>query len=42
MVNHEAGGYVAGIAAGSGVERFWSMLKRGIVDTYHRVLRKRL
>ena len=42
LVSREAGGYVAGIAASSGVENFWSMLKRGIVGTYHRVSRKRL
>ena len=42
VVNHEAGEYVNGIATTNGVESFWSMLKRGIIGTYHQVSRKHL
>ena len=42
-MNHEAGEYVTGLGATTnGVESFWSMLKRGIVGTYHQISRKHL
>ena len=42
VVNHEAGEWCEGIATTNGVESFWSMLKRGIVGTYHQISRKHL
>ena len=42
-IYHEAGKYVTELGATTnGVESFWSMLKRGIVGTYHQVSRKHL
>ena len=34
-VNHSASQYVRGQAHTNGIESFWSMLKRGIVGTFH-------
>ena len=41
-VNHSAGEYVRGQAHMNGVESFWSMLKRGIVGTFHHLSPKHL
>ena len=41
-VNHSAGEYVRGMAHTSGVESFWSMLKRGYQGTFHHFSEKHL
>ena len=41
-VNHSAGEYVRGQAHCNGMESFWSMLKRGIVGTFHHLSPKHL
>ena len=41
-VNHSAKEYVRGVAHTNGVESFWSMMKRGIVGTYHKISAKHL
>ncbi|MCY4085999.1 MAG: IS1595 family transposase [Actinomycetia bacterium] len=42
VVNHQAGEYATGPASTNAVEPFWSMLKRGIVGTYHHISVKHL
>ena len=41
-VSHSVSEYVRGMAHTNGVESFWSMLKRGLMGTYHQVSRKHL
>ena len=41
-VNHRAGEYVKGDAHVQGMESFWSMMKRGVYGTYHRLSEKHL
>ena len=42
MVNHAAHEYVHGTVHTNTIEGFWSLLKRGVVGTYHNVSRKYL
>lgn len=37
IVKHSAGEYVNGVAHTNGVEGFWSLLKRGVIGTFHYV-----
>ena len=41
-VSHSVSEYVRGMAHTNGVESFWSMLKRGLIGTYHQVSAKHL
>lgn len=41
-LNHRAGEYVHGAIHTNTIEGFWSILKRGVVGTYHQVSRKYL
>ena len=41
-VSHGVSEYVRGMAHTNGVESFWSMLKRGLMGTYHQVSAKHL
>ena len=41
-VNHREGEYVRGLVHTNNMESFWSLLKRGIVGTYHNVSKKYL
>ena len=41
-VSHGVSEYVRGMAHTNGVESFWSMLKRGLLGTYHQVSAKHL
>ncbi len=41
-VNHREGEYVRGVVHTNNMENFWSLLKRGIVGTYHNVSKKYL
>ena len=41
-IKHSAGEYVDGMAHTNGIESFWSMLKRGLIGTYHHVSPKHL
>ncbi len=41
-VKHRRGGYVRGVVHTNSMENFWSLLKRGIVGTYHNVSKKYL
>ena len=42
MVNHSAGEYVCGAIHTNTIEGFWSIVKRGIVGTFHKVSKKYL
>jgi len=41
-VSHREGEYVRGIVHTNSMENFWSLLKRGIIGTYHNVSKKYL
>jgi len=41
-VNHREGEYVRGIVHTNSMENFWSLLKRGVIGTYHNVSKKYL
>lgn len=41
-VNHSAGEYVRGLAHTNGVEGFFSLLKRGVVGTFHHISEQHL
>jgi transposase-like protein len=42
VIRHSGGEYVRGIVHTNSIESFWSLLKRGIVGTYHNVSKKYL
>ena len=42
IVRHREGVYVRGNVHTNNIESFWSLLKRGVVGTYHNVSRKYL
>jgi hypothetical protein len=42
MVNHGAGNYVLGAVHTQTIEGFWSLVKRGIMGTFHKVSRRYL
>ena len=42
MISHSTGEYVRGIVHTNSIESFWSLLKRGIMGTYHNVSKKYL
>jgi transposase-like protein len=42
IVRHSSGEYVRGIVHTNTIEGFWSLLKRGIIGTYHNVSKKYL
>lgn len=42
VVNHSAGEYVRGTVHTNSMESFWSLLKRGVMGTYHNVSRQYL
>src|SRR5439155_20474056 len=37
VINHTSGEYVRGNVHTNSIENFWSLLKRGIIGTYHKV-----
>ena len=41
-INHAKGDYVIGAVHTNTIEGFWSILKRGVVGTFHKVSRKYL
>lgn len=41
-VNHQEGVYVSGAFSSNGLENYWSILKRGIIGTFHSVSKKHL
>lgn len=41
-VNHSEGVYVSGVFSSNGLENYWSILKRGIIGTFHFVSPKHL
>jgi len=41
-VDHKAGEYVRGVIHTNNIESFWSLLKRGVMGTFHNVSRKYL
>jgi transposase-like protein len=41
-VNHSAGQYVDGVVHTQTIDSFWSLLKRGIMGSFHKVSRKYL
>jgi hypothetical protein len=41
-VNHSAKRYVVGAVHTNTIEGFWSLIKRGVVGTYHKVSKKYL
>ena len=42
VISHSTGEYVRGLVHTNSIESFWSLLKRGIVGTYHNVSKKYL
>jgi hypothetical protein len=40
VINHAAGQYVVGAVHTNTIEGFWSIFKRGVVGTFHKVSRK--
>lgn len=42
VIKHTAGEYVVGAVHTNTIARFWSILKRGVVGTYHKVSKKYL
>lgn len=42
VINHQAGEYVVGAIHTNTIEGFWSLIKRGMVGTFHKVSRKYL
>jgi hypothetical protein len=42
FVRHSAGEYVRGNVHTQNIESFWSLLKRGVIGTYHHVSKKYL
>jgi hypothetical protein len=42
IINHAKGDYVIGAVHTNTIEGFWSILKRGVVGTFHKVSRKYL
>jgi transposase-like protein/IS1 family transposase len=42
VINHEMGQYVVGAVHTNTIEGFWSLVKRGVVGTFHKVSRKYL
>jgi len=42
VINHEKGEYVVGAIHTNTIEGFWSLIKRGMVGTFHKVSRKYL
>jgi transposase-like protein len=42
MISHSTGEYVRGNVHTNNIESFWSLLKRGILGTYHNVSKKYL
>ena len=42
VVNHASGEYVVGAIHTNTIEGFWSLVKRGVVGTFHKVSRKYL
>jgi transposase-like protein len=41
-VNHSEGEYVRGRVHTANIDSFWSLLKRGVIGTYHHVSKKYL
>ncbi len=42
VIRHSSGEYVRGIVHTNTIEGFWSLLKRGVIGTYHKVSKKYL
>jgi transposase-like protein len=42
VIRHSSGEYVRGVVHTNSIESFWSLLKRGIVGTYHKVSKQYL
>ena len=42
VIKHTQGEYVVGAVHTNTIEGFWSILKRGVVGTYHKVSKKYL
>jgi hypothetical protein len=42
VVDHRIGQYVAGVVHTQTIEGFWSLIKRGMVGTFHKVSKKYL
>ena len=40
VINHAAGQYVVGAVHTNTIEGFWSIFKRGVIGTFHKVSRK--